>query len=368
MGGRHRALAGLAVSVDPAFWAGKRVFLTGHTGFKGSWLSLWLADMGAAVHGFALAPATSPSLFEVAGVADRLAGHVVGDVRDGALVARAMADAAPDVVIHMAAQPLVRRSYAQPVETFAVNVMGTAHVLEAARAPGTVRALVNVTTDKCYQNKEWLWGYREDEPLGGHDPYSASKACSELVAAAYRASFGRGGRPWIGSARAGNVIGGGDWAEDRILPDAFRALDAGEPLTVRSPGAIRPWQHVLEPLSGYLLLAQRLHDEGAPFAEGWNFGPADADSRPVGWILDRVRALRPELDWRVAGGPQVHEAHFLKLDSSKARALLGWGPRWPLAAALEKTVEWHRAWRDGADMRTASLRQIADYAGTAADG
>jgi len=344
-----------------AFWTGKRVFLTGHTGFKGSWLSLWLHRLGADVHGFALSPPTEPSLFEAADIAGLIAGHTIGDVRDGDALHTAMAKADPQIVIHMAAQPLVRYSYAAPVETYAVNVMGTANLLEAARKLGSVSALVNVTTDKCYENREWHWGYRETEAMGGHDPYSSSKACSELVTAAYRASFHSAGGPWIASARAGNVIGGGDWAMDRLLPDAFRALDAGEALTIRHPGAIRPWQHVLEPLSGYLALAEHLATHGAAFGEGWNFGPADSDARSVGWILDTVAAMCPDLRWRVDGAPGVHEAHFLKLDSSKARARLDWSPRWALATALEKSVDWHRAWRSGQSASDISLAQIADY-------
>lgn len=346
---------------DTGFWSGKRVFLTGHTGFKGSWLSLWLGELGARVHGFALDPATDPAMFEVARVRDHLTSHVVGDVRDGEAVAHAMAAADPEIVIHMAAQPLVRYSYDHPVETYAVNVMGTVNVLEAARRLDGVRALVSVTTDKCYQNREWAWGYREDEPLGGHDPYSSSKACAELVSAAYRTSFGERGAPPIATARAGNVIGGGDWALDRILPDLFRALDAGRPLVVRNPHAIRPWQHVLEPLSGYMTLAERLFRDGATVAQGWNFGPHDDDARPVGWIVDHVRALCPELDYRPGEEAGVHEAHFLKLDSSRARTLLGWRPAWRLATALEKTVEWHRAWAGGADMAAVSMAQIAAY-------
>ena len=356
------------VSASRTFWAGKRVFLTGHTGFKGSWLSLWLAELGAEVHGYALPPPTDPSLFVAVGVERRLAAHVVGDVRDAASLHRAVAEARPEVVIHMAAQPLVRLSYDQPVETYAVNVMGTVHLLEAIRRAGGVTALVNVTTDKCYENREWLWSYREDEPLGGHDPYSSSKACSELVTAAYRTSFHQAGGPWIATARAGNVIGGGDWALDRIVPDAFRAIAADGVLTVRRPAAVRPWQHVLEPLSGYLTLAERLAGEGATHAGAWNFGPAEDDARPVRWILDHIAGLVPEFRWQVEGTPSVHEATMLKLDSAKARALLGWRPRWGLAAALEKTAAWYTAHRDGADMAEATLRQIADYERTRVDG
>lgn len=364
MGKRQGAVESLVVSPDPAFWAGRTVFLTGHTGFKGSWLALWLAELGATVHGYALAPPTQPNMFTVARIADRLAGHGEGDIRDLARLTDAVAAAGPDIVIHMAAQPLVRASYTLPVETFATNVMGTVHLLEAVRRAGGAQALVSVTTDKCYHNQEWLWPYRETEPLGGHDPYSASKACAELVTAAWRTSFHADGAPWIGSARAGNVIGGGDWASDRLLPDALRALDAGTPLLVRHPGAVRPWQHVLEPLCGYLLLAERLATGGGGYAEAWNFGPADADAQPVDWILDRLSALAPDFSWQRDGAPTVHEATLLKLDSAKARARLGWSPRWPLARALARTVDWHRAWSAEADMAAVTTGQIADYLAT----
>ena len=347
--------------MDPRFWAGRRVFVTGHTGFKGSWLSIWLERLGAQVHGYALDPPTEPSLFEQARIEPRLAGHMIADVRDLDDLERAMAQAQPDIVFHLAAQPLVRRSYAEPVETFATNVMGTVNLLEAARRIGTVSALVNVTTDKCYDNQEREAGYREDEPLGGRDPYSSSKACSELVTTAWRASFHAEGRPWIATGRAGNVIGGGDWAEDRLLPDIFRALDSGEALVIRRPDSTRPWQHVLEPLSGYLMLAERLVADGQRFATAWNFGPDDADARPVRWIVEHLRTLCPDLDWRLDEQPDVHEAGFLKLDSRRARTELGWRPRWGLPVALEKSVEWHSAWRSGENVHAACLRQIADY-------
>jgi CDP-glucose 4,6-dehydratase len=350
--------------VIDGFWLGKRVFITGHTGFKGSWLSLWLSSLGAEVFGFALLPPTTPSLFVVANIERLLAGHTIGDVRDLTALTDALQDSAPDVVFHMAAQPLVRLSYAEPVETFATNVMGTVNVLEAARRFGNVEALVNVTTDKCYENKEWLWGYRETEALGGHDPYSSSKACSELVTSAYRASFHAEGSPWIASARAGNVIGGGDWAADRLIPDVFRAIDAGIALHVRHPGATRPWQHVLEPLSGYMRLAEQLSTDGCAFAKAWNFGPADDDARSVGWILEHIAPICPELSWHVDAGETVHEASFLKLDNSRAVAELGWSPRWHLPTALEKTAAWYAAWRSGEDMQAFGLAQIASYQGT----
>jgi len=353
--------------MNQEFWRDRSVFVTGHTGFKGGWLCLWLQSCGARVHGYALPPPTDPSLFVEAQVQAGLASHQIGDVRDGAALRAAMERAAPDIVFHLAAQPLVRHSYAEPVETYAVNVMGTVNLLESARALGSVTALVNVTTDKCYENKEWNWGYRENEPLGGHDPYSNSKACSELVTAAYRASFHHQGAPWIASGRAGNVIGGGDWALDRLVPDALRALGSEATMKVRHLGAIRPWQHVLEPLSGYIVLAERLATQGRTYAEAWNFGPDESDARTVGWILEHLRQLCPGLSWEIEGEGGVHEAHFLKLDSSKARSLMGWRPRWSLAKALEKSVDWHVAWRGGGAMRDTCVAQIAEYEADAAD-
>ena len=350
------------VVTDPSFWAGRRVLVTGHTGFKGGWLTLWLERLGAEVHGLSLDPPTTPSLFEEARIERRMAGHAIGDIRDPDRVAAAFARARPEIVFHLAAQPLVRRSYAEPVETFATNVMGTVNLLEAARRSGAATAFVNVTTDKCYDNREWDRGYREEDPLGGRDPYSSSKAASELVTAAYRSSFHEAGKPWIASARAGNVIGGGDWAEDRLVPDILRALDAGETVAIRHPDATRPWQHVLEPLSGYLAIAERLAKHGAGFARAWNFGPDEADARPVRWILERMRALCPGLEWRVEASP-VHEARLLELDSSRARAELGWRPRWGLEEALARTIAWHQAWRAGEDLADLCLAQIADHEG-----
>jgi CDP-glucose 4,6-dehydratase len=347
--------------MNAQFWHGKRVFITGHTGFKGGWLSLWLQSLGAHVSGYALNAPTEPQLFGVARINQGMAAHTVADIRDAAALTCAMQAAQPEIVFHLAAQPLVRYSYSAPVETYAVNVMGTVNLLEAVRVTPGVRAVVNVTTDKCYENREWAWGYRENEALGGHDPYSSSKACSELVTAAYRASFLDAAGVALASARAGNVIGGGDWAADRLLPDFLRALDAGATLHIRSPNAIRPWQHVLEPLSGYLLLAERLFTEQAAFAEGWNFGPADEDARPVQWIVERLVSATPDARWTCDAARQPHEASHLKLDSSKARARLAWQPRWRLATALDKTLTWHAAWRRGEDMRALTLAQIADY-------
>jgi CDP-glucose 4,6-dehydratase len=350
-------------TVNPGFWRGRRVLVTGHTGFKGSWLCLWLQSMGAEVQGLALDPPTTPALFLQAGVARGMTSRI-GDVRDYETVRACVADFRPEVVIHMAAQPLVRLSYAEPVATYATNMMGTVHVLEAARAVGSVRALVNVTTDKCYENREWVWGYRENEPMGGHDPYSSSKGCAELVTSAYRRSFFAGGSLAVASARAGNVIGGGDWAVDRLVPDILRAFETGAPAIIRNPASTRPWQHVLEPLSGYLLLAQRLFEDGQPFAQAWNFGPAEGDARPVAWIADRMADKWGHgAAWRCMDLVETpHEAHFLKLDCSKARHELGWQPRWSLDEALIRIIDWHRAWMDGDDMRRHCEREIRDFA------
>lgn len=343
--------------MNRATWRGRRVFLTGHTGFKGSWLALWLADMGAEVHGYALAP-PKDGFFCAVGVHSHLASSTLADLRDLPALRHAMSAARPEVVFHLAAQALVRQSYAEPVETFAVNVLGTAHVLEAARAVEGVRAVVCVTTDKVYENREWPWAYRENDPLGGHDPYAASKACAELVTASYRASFLAAAGVQVATVRAGNVIGGGDCSMDRLVPDILRAVDAGETLVIRAPNATRPWQHVLEPLSGYLLLAERLLDGGPVFADAWNFGPADGDARPVQWIVEQLSARLGGAPWRLDAGPRPKEAHALRLDSSRAAALLGWRPAWDLAIALDHTVAWHRAWRAGDDLAALSLAQM----------
>jgi CDP-glucose 4,6-dehydratase len=349
--------------VRPAFWRGRRVLLTGHTGFKGAWLSLWLQRLGAELTGFSLGPPTHPSLFSLAHVADGMR-EIEGDIRDHLAVARAVADAAPEVVIHMAAQPMVRRSFAQPRLTYETNVMGTVNLLDAVRLDGRARVVINVTTDKCYENHEWEWSYREYEPMGGHDPYSSSKACSELVTSAFRRSFfADPDGPRIATARAGNVIGGGDWGEDRLIPDIIRAALGGPPLRLRNPNSVRPWQHVVNPLSGYLLLAQALW-ESVDHACAWNFGPPDDDARPVGLILERLAAAWPGgIDWSVDAGHHPHEARYLKLDSSRARARLGWRPAVGLDAALSSIADWHRQHRDGADMRAVTLGQIERLAG-----
>jgi CDP-glucose 4,6-dehydratase len=328
-------------NVDPEFWRDRRVLLTGHTGFKGAWLGLWLHSLGARVTGFSLDVPTRPSLYELARLGECVES-VVGDVRDPAAIAAAVKAAEPEVVIHMAAQSLVRRSFAEPRQTYETNVMGTVNLLDAVRLAGGVRVVVNVTSDKCYENREWEWGYREHEPMGGHDPYSSSKGCAELVTDAFRRSFfSDAAGPRLASARAGNVIGGGDWGEDRLVPDMMRAALAGEQVRIRNPNSIRPWQHVLNPLSGYLVLAQALWDL-PEYAQGWNFGP---------------QALR----WEHDDGPHPHEARYLKLDSSRARMRLGWTPPLAMDAALEATVGWYRALSEGADMRTVTLGQIQTF-------
>ena len=348
--------------VSSDFWGGKSVFLTGHTGFKGSWLSLWLQSMGAQVHGLSLEPPTLPNLFTVAKVMKGMTSHIIGDIRDLHTVQQAMQAAQPDIVIHMAAQPLVRLSYAEPVETYATNVMGTVHVLESIRHTPSVRACVVVTTDKCYENKEWAWGYRENEPMGGHDPYSNSKGCAELVINAYRNSFMRLSGIAVASARAGNVIGGGDWAADRLIPDILKAFEQNQPVVVRNPHATRPWQHVLEPLSGYLILAEHLYKRGQDFSESWNFGPREQDARPVQWIVEEIsKAWGQGAGWQLDAAAHPHEANYLKLDISKASVRLGWQPLWPLAMALQYIVSWHRAWLSHAEMHQLCLNQIQEY-------
>lgn len=351
-------------NVDPKFWKDKKVFLTGHTGFKGSWLSLWLTSMGANVTGYSLAPNTTPNLFDVLAIDSLIEKSHIADIRDLSCLQNAMSGANPNVVIHMAAQPLVRYSYLNPVETYATNVMGTVHVLESARSINALRATVIVTTDKCYENKEWVWGYRENEPMGGYDPYSNSKGCAELVTSAYRQSYFYGPKSVnkVASARAGNVIGGGDWSEDRLIPDAIKAFEASKPLLIRNPLATRPWQHVLEPLSGYLILAQALYDQGVAFASGWNFGPRDEDNRSVQEVVDLLIAgWGDSASWEKEGSEQPHEANLLKLDCSKAHAQLGWAPKWNLQNSVQKIVEWQKAFQAKENMQEVSLAQINQY-------
>jgi CDP-glucose 4,6-dehydratase len=346
--------------IDQEFWQGKRIFLTGHTGFKGSWLSLWLSSLGAQVKGYALNPPTSPSLFDEAAVGQVIDSQIA-DIRDQDMLHESMTGFDPDILIHMAAQPLVRYSYDAPIETYEVNVIGTAKVLEVARSCSNLKAVVNITTDKCYENDDRSQGYKEDGPMGGHDPYSSSKGCAELVASAYRRSFLKSQGIGLASVRAGNVIGGGDWADDRLIPDILRSFEKNEPVVIRNPKATRPWQHVLEPLSGYLILTQKLYKNQEEYAEGWNFGPNEQDVKPVDWILDKMIAKWPGSSWNLDVNSNPHEASFLKLDITKAKSKLGWKPVWELSYTLEKIIAWHQAWLDKEDMKAVCLAEIEEY-------
>ena len=348
--------------VDYSFWKDKKVFLTGHTGFKGSWLSLWLQNMGAIVKGYSLDVKTKPALFLQANVSEKMES-VIGDIRNLKQITESMVSFNPDILIHMAAQPLVRLSYQEPVDTYTTNVIGTVNVFEAARKCSDLKAIVSVTSDKCYENKEWEWGYRENEPMGGHDPYSSSKGCAELVTSAYRRSFfSSEGTASLASARAGNVIGGGDWADDRLIPDILRAFEKSESVLIRNPLSTRPWQHVLEPLSGYLVLAQNLFLNGDNFAEGWNFGPKDEDCKPVSWVLDKmVKYWGNNASWNLDKNNNPHEAGFLKLDCSKAFNRLKWEPKWNLQLTLKSIVDWHQLFLDGGDIKKQCLKEIIKY-------
>lgn len=353
--------------VDPFFWKDKKVFLTGHTGFKGSWLSLWLSSMGAKVTGYSLSPTAPTNLFDVLAIDSLIEKSCIADIRDFLSLQKAMLQAKPDIVIHMAAQSLVRYSYANPVETYATNVMGTVHVLESMRSIDSLSAAVIVTTDKCYENKEWVWGYRENEPMGGYDPYSNSKGCAELVTSAYRQSYFSNQKSVnsVATARAGNVIGGGDWSDDRLIPDAIKAFEKNAPLKIRNPLSTRPWQHVLEPLSGYLILAQALYEQGETFASGWNFGPLDKDNRMVGEVVDLlISSWGGDACWEQESSEQPHEATLLKLDCSKAYAKLGWTPRWDLETAVNKIVDWQKAYHAKDNMQEVSIEQINQYMGS----
>jgi CDP-glucose 4,6-dehydratase len=354
------------LAVSNSFWHGKKVFITGHTGFKGSWLSLYLQSLGAEVTGLSLLPPTQPSLFEAAKVANGM-NSLIGDIREPNIIFSALKKSEAEIVIHMAAQSLVRRSYINPVETYATNVMGTVNVLDAVRHCSSVRAVVNVTSDKCYDNKESPEPFIESDPMGGYDPYSNSKGCAELVASAFANSYFNKKNyadhgVALASARAGNVIGGGDWAEDRLLPDIFRAIGHSRPVVVRNPNAIRPWQHVLEPLSGYLLLAENLFVHGSKHTGGWNFGSADQDAKEVGWIVEKIcRQWGKGASWLLDEGEHPHEASLLRLSSKKASTLLNWHPRWELNVAIENTVAWQQAYWQGDNMHTFSLNQIANF-------
>ena len=347
-------------------FSGRKVLITGHTGFKGSWLALILHELGAHVYGYALDPPTKPSLYEEAGI-DQLLTSFIGDIRDFDFLKTTIQKIQPEIIFHLAAQPLVLESYKNPVETYSTNVMGTVNLLEVVRMTPGVKVVVNVTTDKCYENREWHWGYRENEPMGGYDPYSNSKACSELVTAAFRNSFfnrndfERHGVA-VASARAGNVIGGGDWAADRLIPDFIRSISMGEKVKIRSPFAIRPWQHVLEPLSGYLTLASKLYENGPKFADAWNFGPDDSDAKNVEWIINRICEIwGTGANYEVNSSPKPHEANFLKLDCSKSKAELGWYPKWDINESLTRIVEWTKDYNAGKNVKELCVNQIVNY-------
>ena len=352
--------------LNRSFWKGRRVFLTGHTGFKGGWLSLWLHALGAEVTGYALTPPTQPSLFEQAEVSSTVRS-IFADLRDYPRLKAVLAECRPEVVVHMAAQSVVRRGYEDPIETYSTNVLGTVHLLEALRQLGQRCVVVNVTSDKCYANREWVWGYRENEPMGGRDPYSSSKGCAELVTTAYRESFFpltsiENHGVAVASARAGNAIGGGDWTGDQLIPDLIRAFRSGQPCLIRNPTAIRPWQFVLEPLRGYLMLAERLTEDGHRFASAWNFGPDDADAKPVSWIVEELaRSWGDHASWNQDFRAHPQESHSLKLDTSKARTCLDWRPMLSLNRALEWIVEWYKAFQAGGDLRRLTQAQIKRY-------
>jgi len=346
--------------IDPLFWKGKRVFLTGHTGFKGSWLSIWLNLLGAKIRGYSLSPYKSISLYNEIEL-DSTLDSCIGDIRDQKLLNAKIQEFDPDILIHMAAQSLVRYSYNFPIETFEVNVIGTANVLEAARNCSKLKAIVNITSDKCYENDGRLTGYKEHHPMGGHDPYSSSKGCAELVSSAYRSSFLADKNIGLASARAGNVIGGGDWAIDRLIPDILKSFEKNEPVVIRNPGATRPWQHVLEPLSGYLIIAQKLYENPNKYAESWNFGPDKKDVRTVQWIVDQMLELWPGNSWLLDEGKNPHEAELLNLDISKASKILDWQPTWDLHRTLKNIIHWHRLWLEGADMKKICEEEVISF-------
>lgn len=344
------------------FWKEKSVFVTGHTGFKGGWLSLWLNQLGANVSGYSLSPTTTPNFFEVTSLQD-MVSSCIKDIRSLDSLIQQMRKIQPEIVFHLAAQPLVRKSYQSPVETFDVNVMGTVHFLEAVRQTPSVKVAIVITSDKCYENREWLWGYRESDTIGGHDPYSCSKGCAELVTAAYRDSYLSQAQVQIATVRAGNVIGGGDWSDDRLIPDLIRAFSSGQKLHIRAPKAIRPWQHVLEALRGYLQLAQKMWHEDNEFCSGWNFGPSDNDVRSVEEVVQKSASIwGNDVSWSVAPGPHPHEANILKLDCSKANSLLNWRPVIDLDIALEWTINWYKTHINrSTNMRALTMQQITSY-------
>jgi len=346
------------MEIEPSFWKGRSVFVTGHTGFKGGWLTLWLTEMGANVHGFSLEAPTSPNFFDIINLKNKMQNSTTGDIRKLSSIKNSIHNAKPSVIFHMAAQPLVRQSYLDPIETFMTNLIGTINIYEAARETETVKAIINITTDKCYENQEKDYPYNENDRLGGYDPYSSSKSCSEIATSAYRNSFFSELGIQLASVRAGNVIGGGDWARDRLFTDFFRSIENNKTLRVRSPNAIRPWQHVLDPLSGYIILAENLVTKGSNFAEAWNFGPEQSGAKSVSWVLDRFCKKFPNFKWQVENIKQPHEATILKLDISKAKTKLGWRPRWSLDKAIDNTIIWHQAFRENTNMYDFSLNQI----------
>ena len=348
--------------ISPKFWANKKVFITGHTGFKGSWLSFWLQHLGANLKGYSLSPNTDNSLFIEGKVGEHMESQI-GDIRDLSMLKKSINNFKPDILIHLAAQPLVRESYINPVETYSTNVMGTVNVLEAAKSCDSLKAVLAITTDKCYENKEWYWGYREIDPMGGHDPYSSSKGCCELIISSYRSSFfSEDNTLALASARAGNVIGGGDWSSDRLIPDILKSFEIGKPAIIRNPKSVRPWQHVIEPLSAYLVLCEKLFNHGNKYAEAWNFGPTDEDCKPVSHIVDlMIKYWGNKSSWKIDDKFNPHEAQLLKLDCSKAAQKLNWIPKWNLENAIKNTVEWHKEWLNGGNIKIKSINQIKEY-------
>lgn len=349
------------MEIDKKFWQNKKVFLTGHTGFKGGWIALWLSQLGAKVHGYSLEPKQTPNLFEEARIENRIESSTIGDIRNFLDLKNSISNIQPQIVIHMAAQPLVRESYKNPLLNYETNVIGTVNLFETIRNISSVKSVVNITTDKCYENKESLVPYKESDRIGGYDPYSSSKACVELISSSYRQSFFNEANIYLASVRAGNVIGGGDWAVDRLIPDFFRAISLGKKISLRSPKAIRPWQHVIEPLAGYLMLAEKLYTHGESFAESWNFGPNVSDAKEVQWIVEHLCKNIPGASWDIADSSQPHEANLLVLDSSKAEEFIGWKPKWGIKTALDKTIDWNNSWENNEDMAEICIKQINSY-------